>query len=160
METVIQIISTVAGLVALLLIWQQLRYQSKQMKFEALTQLHQQITGDAMQEALRFVYASEPNSLAHPKSEDELKKIELVLIAYDLVGFRVRQGVLPENATLETEWMILTSLWPQVQPFIERERQLRGGVPYKQNFEWLVKRAEEFKRRHYRECEVKIPSVP
>ena len=156
METVIQTISTAAALVALLLIWQQLRYQSKQMKFEALTQLHQQITGDTMHEALRFIYASEPNDLAHPKSEEELKKLEFVLITYDLVGFRVRQGVLPEGATLETEWAILLNLWPQVQPFIELERQLRGGAPYKQHFEWLVKRAEDFKRRHYPKCELRI----
>ena len=156
METVIQTISTAAALVALLMIWQQLRYQSKQMKYDALTQLHQQITSDTMHEALRFIYASDPNHLAHPKSEDELKKLELVLITYDLVGFRVRQGVLPESATLETEWAILLSLWPQVQPFIELERQFRGGVPYKQHFEWLVKRAEDFKRQHYPKCELRI----
>ena len=156
MDIVIQAIGTVAALIALLLIWQQLRYQSKQVKLEALTQLHQQLDSDGMQEALRFVYTSDPNHLAQPKSEDELKKIESVLIAYDLVGYRVRQGVLPEAATLETEWAVLLTLWPQVQPFVERERALRGNVCYKQHLEWLVMKAGDFKRRHYPNCEPRI----
>ncbi len=148
METIIQVISTAAAIVALFLIWLQLRTQSKQMKFDALTELHKQLNTSFIREALRFIYASEADDLANPKSEDELEKIEFVLETYDLIGFRIRQGVLPKDATLATEWTILMRLGEKLQPFIEREEK-RRCIPYKEHFMWLVKRAKEWQERRY-----------
>ena len=153
MGVAIQLVSMLAAIVALFLIWFQLKYQSKQMKFEALTQLHEILISPSMQDALRFVYSEEPIYLANPKTPGELEKVELVLNTYDLIGLRVREGLLPEETTLVTEWGILLRVQGQLQPFIEQERMLRNGVPFKENYEWLVKRAKEFRNERYPKCD-------
>jgi ADP-ribose pyrophosphatase YjhB (NUDIX family) len=149
MEIAVQLISAATAIIALLLIWLQLSYQTKQMRFEALTQLHQELIKPEMQKALRFIYNSDPEKLSNPTSEEAFIFIESVLNMYDLIGFRLRQGVLPRKATLETEWMVLLRIWPQLKPFIEAERLRRGNRFYKEHFEWLVNQAEQFKEQHY-----------
>lgn len=141
-----QVVSTAASVLALLMIWVQLRYQSRQVEFECLTHLHQELLAAPMQEALRFVHSCDAHDLLHPKTEGDLEKIEIVLNTFDLVGFRVRKGVIPKKATLETEWMILLPLWSKISPFIEEQRRRRANNLYKQNLEWLVKRPILLKR--------------
>ena len=155
MEILIQSVSTLAAIIALLLIWVQLKYQNKQMKYQALTQLHQELIGHTIQKALRFIFSSEPNDIAHPRSEEDLERIELVLNTYDLIGFRVKQDLLPRDDTLKTEWMLLLPLGLKLQEFIGCEKVLRGGAPYKAHFEWLVKMAEEFKAKNYPNCNIR-----
>lgn len=151
-----QVISSVAAVVALFLIWRQLRYQNIQNRLVALSQLHEELMRVDMQRALRFIYANPPERLARPQSSSELEALEAVLNAYDLIGFRIRQGVLPVDAAVETEWMILRRLWPQLALFIENERELRGGVPYKEHFEWFVRKAEEYSRQRYPNTECPV----
>jgi ADP-ribose pyrophosphatase YjhB (NUDIX family) len=115
------------------------------MMFDALTDLHKQLLSEEMQEALRFVYDTEKSYLAKPKYANHLRMIELVLNTYDLIGFRVRKKVLPKEATLETEWKILLSVWPQLEPFVNNTRRSRGDIPYKEHFIWLV---GEARKRH------------
>jgi hypothetical protein len=152
----ISLASTFLAVIALVLLWWQLRYQNKQMHFAAMTQLHQEIIGSTIQRAIRYVYSKQSHDLAGPLSEDELEKVELVLNTYDLIGQKIRQGVLPEYSTLEIEWPVLLRLSQRLGPFIGQERQRRGGVPYKANFEWLVSKAELFRKKEYPNCTPKI----
>jgi 8-oxo-dGTP diphosphatase len=135
MQTAIQIVSMLAALIALLLVW-------RQLLFNQLTDLHKQLLADDMQEALRFVYSVDPDLLADASGRD-LKMLELVLNTYDLIGFRVRRKVLPRRATLETEGKLLLRVWQQAKPFIDKERERRKDDSYKKHFEWLCDRARE-----------------
>lgn len=148
--------STFIAVIALVLLWWQLRYQNKQMHFAAMTQLHQEIIGSTIQRAIRYIYSKQPHELAGPLPEEDLEKVELVLNTYDLIGHKVRRGVLPEDSTLEIEWPVLLRLSQRLGPFIVQERERRGEVPYKANFEWLVTRAELFRKKKHPQCEPKI----
>jgi len=152
----ISLTSTFLAVIALVLLWWQLRYQNKQMHFAAMTQLHQEIIGSTIQRAIRYIYSKQSRDLAGPLSEEELEKVELVLNTYDLIGHKVKQGVLPEHSTLEIEWPVLLRLSQRLRPFILQERQRRGEVPYKANFEWLVTRAELYRKKKHPQCEPKI----
>jgi len=66
------------------------------------------------------------------------------------MGVRVQEGVLPKKEALKTEWKLLVFLWKRIKTFIQRERE-RRGIPYKEHFEWLVREAEEYKKKYYPE---------
>ncbi len=156
MVIVIQIAGIAIAAVGLLLIWQQLRLGNKQAKFQALTELHKELISKDMQEALRLIYSKEPDELATP-SIDELPKIQLVLNTYDLIGFRVKQKIIPKKETLQTEWMVLLRIWKKLKKFVEKHRTFCGkSVPYKKYFEELCKMAERFQKEHYPDSVVDV----
>ncbi len=140
-------IGLIAGIIGLFFIWWQLRLQSKQMKFQALTELHRELLSKDMQEALRFIFTHDCSGLF--QSEEDFAKVEHVLSVYDLIGLRLGQKVLPEQPLLETEWAILLRIWRRTEPFIREQRQVRNDVCYKKRFQQLVDKAHIFNQKNY-----------
>jgi 8-oxo-dGTP pyrophosphatase MutT (NUDIX family) len=138
-----QIAGALVAVTTLVFILWQLRLRNKQMRFQALTELHKELIGPAVQESLRFIYSHTPGELTRPRSEDELSRIELVLNTYDLIGFRIRKHVLPKKETLETEAMLLLRIWSQLKDFVERQRRLRNDPSYKEHLQWLANKARK-----------------
>ena len=148
-DFVLKISSSIFGLIALFLIGFQLKYQNKFNKFEALTRMHEELKSDKLQKALRFVYNAESKMLINPGNTVDLEKIELVLNTYDLLAYRVKNGVLPKKATIETEWSVLLRIWEKLEPFIGRERQERHEYSYKKYLCWIVSQSQEYKKKNY-----------
>ena len=144
----VKIISTSAAVGMLFLIWRQLRIQTKQSRFEALTQVHKEVLSTEFREALLAIFSSQPEDLAAVKSKHLLEKLGIVTGLYDLVGARIEEGVLPYEPTLKTEWKILIPLWQQVEKFVLEERK-RRGLPYKEHLERLVDKARKYRDKHY-----------
>ncbi len=118
----------------------------RQQKFDALTQIHTEVGSGNFREALRCLLNSSPESLLEPEDVVVQQHIAIATGLYDLLGLRVRHGVLPTDALLESEWKILLPLWDQLRPYVEAER-LRRNIPqYKEHFEWLVHQAEKYAR--------------
>lgn len=153
MQTTLNLISTCAAVVALFLIWRQLKHQAKNTNYRTLTELHQLLIDSQIKRNLRFIFNRSPEELEKPKSEEELEIIETTLNTYSLVGFRIEKGVLPENETLDTEWTVILRLYRKLRLFIEQEKKLRGGdARYRESFLKLVEMAEDYKRsRGYEE---------
>jgi ADP-ribose pyrophosphatase len=147
-NTIIDGISTLAAVVTLIFILRQLKQQTKQLKLEALTEIHREVRTKDFRKALGLVFNGDPR---YQKKEIE-DSIRLVSGLYDLLGVRVQEGVLPRDETLKTEWKILVFLWKRIQGFILLERK-RRGLPYKEYLEWLVKEAEDYRKEHCSECE-------
>jgi methionyl-tRNA formyltransferase len=153
MQTVIATISaavsSIAAILALVFVSFQLRNQNRQLRQTALTSLHEQLLRPDIQRAIRTIYAAEPQELEQPQSLDILEQIELVLNQYDLIGSRIKCGVVPEQQTLETEWPVVLRLDHQLRPFLIAEARLRGDAPYKPGFELLVAKATQYRNRHF-----------
>lgn len=115
----------------------------------ALISLHEEILRPEVQRAIRIIYASTASDLARPKNEEILEQIELVLNRYDLIGSRIQCGVIPEKSALQSEWPIVLRLNSQLAEFIETEMALRGGVPYKSGFKWLVAQSTKYRDKYY-----------
>lgn len=143
LDTWIHCAATLIAIFGLLLVWRQLRLGHRQTRFQALTDLHRELLATDMQRALRFIFSNKPDRLACPRSEEELEQIELVLNAYDLIAFRVREGVLPRQETLKTERRILLCVWKQLEEFIKRQRELRQDDSYKKHLESFVLEAKK-----------------
>lgn len=140
METdIFQVISTLVAVVALIFIWHQLRQQTKQLKLEALTEIHKEVRTKDFREALEMIFNGDPR---YEKKEIE-GSIRLVAGLYDLLGVRVQEGVLPRDETLKTEWKVLIFLWKRIKRFILLERK-RRQVPYKKHLEWLANEAKDY----------------
>ncbi len=137
------------AIIALLMIWKQLKYQNQQLKYHSLSELHKDIIGPRMHDAFQFIYANTSSDLAVPKNEKELEKIELILNTYDLIAVKLAQGFLPEKETLETEWIVILRIWEKLNEFIKKERELRGNVFYKKHFELLVEKALDYQKNNY-----------
>lgn len=149
------VVSAAAASGALVMVAWQIRLQTKQLRFEALTRLHDLLISVQMHNDLRLIYATQASALAAPSSPETLQALERVLAMYDMIGFRVREGVLPKDSVLKTEWTVLLRLWAQSKAFVVAERQ-RRGVPYKDDFEWLVNEAKTYKSRHFPFVDVEV----
>jgi hypothetical protein len=55
-----------ATLATMIFVYLQLRTQNRQLRQSALISLHDEILGPAIQQAIRFIYASTPEDLASP----------------------------------------------------------------------------------------------
>jgi hypothetical protein len=138
----IQLVLTFLGVI---FIWQQLRSQVKQMKFEAFTQLEQELNKPDIRDALEIVYTSDSNQLTHLRGK-ELKKVESLVHMFELIGFRLKHKALPD-AAVEILSPTLFRLWPKLKLFLDKEKERRGGIPYNEDIRYLVKRAEEYQKR-------------
>ena len=148
MDINIQVISVLASIGVLILIWRQLRLQTKQAKFDTLTQIHQEVCTQEFRDALAIIFSVKPHELSNSNSQEIIDSIGTATGLYDLVGVRVQEGVLPKRATLKTEWKILVPLWDHVKGFVYNEREQRG-LPYKEHFEWLAGEAKKYWEKHY-----------
>jgi hypothetical protein len=155
LTTIIELATAVTGIAALLLIVLQLRQQTKQQRFEALSQVHKEVAEPEFRDALRAIFAVPPEELTSTTSFDLMQSIDDATAVYDLVGLRIQEGVLPKEATLKTEWKILVPLWQHVEGFVKKERE-RRGMPYKEHFEWLAGEAEKYRRKHFPESNPKV----
>ncbi|OGO14915.1 MAG: hypothetical protein A2Z14_16855 [Chloroflexi bacterium RBG_16_48_8] len=155
LTTTIELVTAITGMIALLLIVLQLRQQTKQQRFEALSQVHKEVAEPEFRNALQAVFSKDPEALASTTSFELKRSIDDATAVYDLVGLRIQEGVLPKEATLKTEWKILVPLWRQVEGYVKSERE-RRGMPYKEHFEWLAKEAEKYRSRHYPESTPKV----
>lgn len=149
------VVSGFAAVIALLLVWAQLRYQGRQLRQSALMDLHKDLIRPDTQRAIRFIYSRPPKDLERPESQDVLNQIELVLNQYDLLGIRMQCGAIPCSEALATEWQVTLRLWHQLAGFCRSESSRRGGAPYKAGFEWLVEKSREYQRQHHPEVTIK-----
>jgi hypothetical protein len=141
-------LSTFGATVSVLLVWRQLREQSRQLRYSALTDLHEKVIQPEMQTALRRIFAAKPDDLQYPANEETLNDLELVLSFYDLVGARVRFGVIPYAETMSTEWSTVLRIKSQLDPFLAVEA-ARREIPYKSDFLWLAAQSERLRQREY-----------
>jgi hypothetical protein len=147
-------VSSFGAIASVLLVWRQLREQSRQRCFSALTDLHEKVIEPEMQAALRRVFAADPSDLQHPNDERTLNDLELVLGFYDLVGARLRFGLIPFAETMATEWSTVLRVKNQVHAFLAVES-ARRGIPYKTNFLWLADESERVRQKEYPTAEVR-----
>jgi ADP-ribose pyrophosphatase len=145
-EIILQIVTSIAALFGLGMIWFQLRLSTKLSQYEALTSAHQEISSNEFRIALRQIYQTEH---LDESCSDEIKEaFGLVSGCYDLMGARLQDGVLPYDGTLKTEWKELMVLWPKVEPLV-LARQKGRDTPYKEHFEWLFEQANLYRQKHY-----------
>lgn len=123
----------------------------RQTRFQMLMHIQEMVLHPAMQRAMREIHTlaeQRPEAVNTPSTADDLERVELVLRTYDILAHRLKCAVLPLEEALQTEWMTVLSIWPKVEPFVKRQREVRG-VTYKAHLSWLVQRAEEYKERHH-----------
>ena len=70
MDINIKIISLLASIGVLILIWRQLRLQTKQAKFNTLTQIHQEVCTKEFRNALAIIFSVNSHELANTKSKE------------------------------------------------------------------------------------------
>jgi hypothetical protein len=118
-KTISETITALVAVIGVPVVWNQFRLQHRQALYEALTDLHNQVASQPIREGLQSIYRMSPGAKILSKDKHEKNCMELVLDTYDLVGFRVKKGVLPEKATLETEWSVVLRVWKHVENFVK-----------------------------------------
>jgi hypothetical protein len=129
-----------------IILWQQLKCANDQRRFEAHQRVANDMNGQEIQDALRFIYSTDSADVTMPKSKADRDTIEKVLNRIDLIGAGVRQGALRDEIVLDTEWHVILRVWFCTRLFIEREREIRLNPLYKEHLEWLVAQAQSYKR--------------
>jgi ADP-ribose pyrophosphatase YjhB (NUDIX family) len=144
-QTVCTIVTTVIAAIGAPLIFYRLYLQYRQSKYTALTELHTNVMFSSIREGVQFIYKRDKADVTLPADKKQRDEIEQVLETYDLIGFRVKKGVLPRAATLETEWSVVWRVWYQMKAFIDAENNNRKA-PYKKHLEWLANKAEKYRK--------------
>ena len=70
-----------------------------------------------------------------PDLEDDLRQ---VINEFDLLGYLVVNGVLPQDAVLELYYATVIRVWRATSPYIQAQRESRGTL-YAQYFERIVR---------------------
>ncbi len=142
------VVTSIISLVGIVLVLISLRNSIRQTKFNMLMHIQAMVLQPDVQRAMRELHALEAEAVCDPQSPAELERVELVLRTYDILGHRLRCGVLPLEETLETEAIPILSLWPKLRGFVECRARFRS-VPYKPHLQWLVERADDYRVRHF-----------
>ena len=137
---------TIVAAIALGLLAYQLYLQRQEHKLQAITLLYSELNTTDFRKALRFVYARDPAKLTlEHLSVTELEQVEMVIAHLDRLGFRVRTGQIPENECYHLFWDILLRTAQQLQLHLQDQREKRGNISYKDDYDWLTRK---FKLRH------------
>lgn len=155
-ESALQFSATLIALTGLYLVWNQLKLLHRQITFQSLTHFQEIVTKPELQKALRVVYNHDPSELTNIVSIEPLEKIELILNNYDLLAWSIRKKVIPLDDVIEIEWPVLLRIQKQLGPFIKKEKEKRGGVPYKEDLTWLIEKADEYKGKHYPDLPITV----
>ena len=136
-----QIISAAAAAFGLILLSLQLYLQRRYEKNRVVAQLFEEMVTPDFQDKLHFIYSKAPDDLvlAHLDS-DQRALIEEVTARFEMLGVKVRKGVVPKKETVEIfyDWVIRCA--QQLRPHIEDQRRRRGRTDkYRRNFDWLAK---------------------
>ncbi len=146
--TVVQLIVVV---LALLYAKRQLREVMRSRNLDATKQLLNEIGAPDLRMARTYVLdRSEPISRDLSNvSKEELDIIRSVAVAYDRVGYMIKQDLIPEKALFDFQREEIEQLWQKIEPVILYFQQDRGRPNYCRHFkdlatEWLP----EMKRKH------------
>ena len=146
----IDIIATVASVFVLTLILIQLHQQNKQAQFQALDRVQVRLAAPEFRQALGSVLSHSPESIAGSEAVELQRQIELVIDVYKQVSRRLREGVLPRQATLASEWKTLVQLWERFSEPSAHQHQL-DRILYGEDFDWLAAEALAYQRENHPE---------
>ena len=137
--------------IALFYAKRQLQEMARSRNLDAVRQLLDQIGTPDLRRARTDIFdRSEPiaRDLSNV-SKEELATIRSVAVAYDRVGYMIKQDLIPEKALFDSQRDEIGQLWQKIEPVIQHFRQDRGRPNYCKHFEDLaIKWLPEMKRKH------------
>ncbi len=110
---------------------------TKQWKGDALHRLHERLIEPETQQALRTIFAANPEEFLDPDDTRLRDAAERVLNLYDLIGKRIQADTIPKDAVLDSEWPTILRVAQQIGMFLQKERERRHTI-YKDGFAWLL----------------------
>jgi ADP-ribose pyrophosphatase YjhB (NUDIX family) len=125
------VVTTIAACAAYFLV-------QRQWRSDALHREHIELLKPDVREALRTVFAAQPEEFLERQDIRLLNAAEKVLDMYDLIGHRLMAGAIPREATVDSEWPTVLRIAQRLQLFIDKTREERNS-DYKQGFRMLVR---------------------
>ncbi|MBL7775150.1 MAG: hypothetical protein JNK89_04060 [Saprospiraceae bacterium] len=108
------------------------------------------LQSDDKREARKIVLTQ----LKHKKFSDwtdaEKLAAEKVGQSYDVVGIMVRNKMLPVRIIADSWGDSLRRTWKIIAPMVDRYREERGSSEFWDDYEWLAKKAERYKKPYKR----------
>ncbi len=131
--------------IALIFLTIQIFIQNKQLKYNQLDSLHEQLISIDLKKIIYRLYNEfELNYSNQNLNFEERLEIEYILNTFDLIGYRIKKGILPKNDILATEWRVIHKLWQLLEQYITDRRKNDGDNTYKEYFDWLNKETTKY----------------
>lgn len=147
----INLLATSAAAIGIFQLAYQISLQMKERKNQAVALLFDDMVNPEFREKLAFVYSHKVEDLELSKlSQDDLRIVEDVTGRYDGLGWRVKNGLIPKEETLQLFWDSILRSAQQLhchikdQRMARKEEKLPEDVKYKADFEWLAKECKRF----------------
>lgn len=130
-----QVVQSIVVLFALIYAVVQLNEAGKARKLQATRELINEIGDKEVREDRWFVLYEMFD--AAELSDDDHKRASRVAVAYDRVGYMVRQRLIPEDALFDWQQDEIELLWPKLEPVVTANRKTRPH--YCTHFEYLFR---------------------
>lgn len=130
--------AVVVALIAL--IWTATQYTEsvKARELSAIAEVIREIGEEPVREARRWALLAKNLSQPSTLSDDEQRKARRVSVAYDRVGFFVRNSLLPrDEAVFQWHGFEIERLWNALRPLVEHVQRTEGRREYCQYFRYL-----------------------
>lgn len=147
----ITVVQFIVVIIALIYARQQMKEATSSRKLLATTQLLNEIGAPHIRKARDYVfYRLKP--ISHDLSsisEEDLDTIRSVAVAYDRVGYMIKQGLMPEKALFDFQCDEIDQLWQKIGRVITDFQQERKRPHYCENFVYLAtKWLPEMRSKH------------
>ena len=146
----VTIVQFIVVVIALLYARRQQREVMRSRNLNATKQMLDEIGNPTLRKARAYVldHLELPDDLSSVREED-LDLIRSVAVAYDRVGYLVRQDLIPQKALFDFQRDEIEQLWEKIGPVVEQFRKNRGRPNYCKRFEYLaLEWLPEMKRKH------------
>jgi hypothetical protein len=139
-------ITASTAVAALLYAVKQVREARKARVLEAYLMFESRLTTEQARKDRRHIYETSFENPSVITSEDR-EIIERVCVTFDILGVLVREGLMYRPLVFKPFYDVIIKCWKKTYDFVEFERKPnRKATTYMQDFEYLYKEAEGFRR--------------
>ena len=136
--TIFALIGAITAVATAVAAWAAYYLVQRQWRSDALHREHIELLKPDVREALRTVFAAQPEEFLERDDIRLLNAAEKVLDMYDLIGHRLSVRAIPRGATVESEWPTVLRIAQQLKMFIDKTAAERQ-TDYKEGFRLLVR---------------------
>lgn len=151
-SNVIDLIASLAAAIGLVFLAVQINEQRKEQKYQSFIRVIDELQSKDFRRQTRFVYSHEPEELVISRLKiQELETVEDVTAVLESLGYRVKNGQIPEKEFKELFSDLVVRCGQRLFLHVDDQRKKRNDQNdpedqrYRANFLWLVRKCKYYR---------------
>jgi len=118
---------------------------------DAALSVFKELQSKEARDARRYIYGSVPTNIegiTDDERQNHLEKAEEAIIAFDRIGYLVREGHIDPDPILMPAWSIVWRCWRKCENLIRWAAEKRNDPHYLEHFRHLFERSEAYRKEN------------